>query len=502
MSRLHNNRRLTQPSKIRAIPLIALLYFNSYLNQFFGLLNLLYIHLFAFATLIPMPIFDLLNTITSKYTHAFSSFLQAYSDIKQMKNIPQNLSVISQCILNEYAQGTSKCLNYYIAHEMDKIFLNLNEYSNLETFYLSILPVMSEGYLNSDFFNEAWKYKKFFKLAKVYSERCLSMKLFNFDFADSLIQTFPDSKDSVIILCEMDAYLNHFRENKLGDTVISLINSSIQNRRDEAIELFQFLIFFEDKGSLDLLAKIDFIHLVDQGSRDISKDIPNTSEHDTLEDFNNQSDVIEFYNSEFRYFFSIFKHIKSVKIRRKVLELIPVLAEHNRIKLTGCFNFILECIKIDPLSVSGAMNHYQESNWSPLKVHTLIMKYYYPSNDIISETSAATESVLENLNNKEDTNLILLYLPVEANDMPVLSKIMKDENLVDACLKMKLQNRKILKNSKLFDLFLKKAPDVRIFSFLIFVNETLILNNLETILDAIEDKEDFCKLLWQRLFIA
>ena len=498
MSYSHNNKKFKNPNKIKAFPFIFLFYLNSYFNHFCDLLNLLFIHLFAILTLLPMPIFDLISTITSKYTQAFSSFLQAYSDIKQMKNIPQNLSTISQCMLTEYAQGTSKCLNYYIAHEMDKIFLSLSDYSNLEAFYLSIFPIMSEGYLNSDFFNEAWKYKKFYKLAKVYSEKCLSNKLFNSEFADSLIDTFPNSRDSIIILCEMDAYLNYFKENRLCDTVISLVNDLIKNRKDEVIEIFQFLVFFEDKGSLDILSKIDLTCSLEQDNKDIAKS-------NELENINNNSehlDNLESYNSEFRYFFLIFKRIRSIKIRHKILEILPILTEYNLVSLSGCVQFILECIKIDSLAISLSLNHYEKSQWSPYLIYQLITKYFLPTTELSSysmfDCSVEGESSIKV--SKDSLNVILLDLPNEPQNLPILSKIMKDENLVDACLKLNIKNRRLFKESKLFDLFLKKIIDVRIFSFLLFVNESLILNNLETILDGIEEKEDFCNLIWDRLF--
>ena len=512
-------------------------HYRIYINYLFNLFSLLFIHLFAFITLLPMPIFDLINTITSKYSQAFSSFLQAYSDIKQMKNIPQNLSIISQCILAEHSQGSSKCLNYYITHEMDKIFLSLNEQTNLESFYLSILPVVTEGYLNSEFFTEAWKYKRYFQLAKLYSERCLSLKIFNLNFANSLIETFPKSEESIVVLCEMDIYLKHFKENNLGAIALEKANSAIKSRNSEIIKLIEFLVYFEDKSSLDLLNMIEFDIPGEQDNRNVCKDIPTHTNVNLNDRIVGYVTVNDSCNSEFAYFFLIFKQIKSVKIRQKILEFLPILVESGFITLEACVEFIIECLKVDSLAVSMSLNHYQDSVWVPLHIQNLILKNcnlstecndkncignFETSNENIlnpqmtelddmncigtSNSSINSNFQLDSLITEQDSNcdleksnIIVFDIPNENKSHPILFKIMKDQSLVDACVKLNNKHVRILKSSKLFDLFLKKIIDLRIFSFLLFVNDTLILNNLEHILNGIENKEEFCLLIWQRL---
>lgn len=486
---------------------------SQYLHSLTNFTALFFIHLFAFITHIGMPIFDLINNFTSKYSQVFSSFLQAYSDIRQMKNIPQNLLIISQCLLTEYSQGSSKCLNYYISHDIDKILLQLNEQDNLESFYCSIIHLVTETYLNSEFFIEAWKYKKFFKLAKMYGEKCVSLKIFNSAYAHSLIESFPSSKNSIVILCEVDEYLKFFKDSNVGEMAVKQVNLAIQMRMYEVIELIEFLVYFEDKSAMDFLSKVEIKNIDLNELIDIGKDIPKT------DDENQKIIVNDSYNAEFGYFFLIFKQIKSVKIRQKVLEFIPYMVESGLIGLKGCVELVVECIKIDCISVATALNRHESSSWVPLEILDLMHKnnliFDIQSHalgkirsDIETSYSLTTEYSNNEIKqvdcNKQDiensTQTIILEAPsdnqVNNELFKTLFVIMKDERLVSICRKWKYKNSKFFKNSKLLDLLITKAVDSRIFAFLLFVNDTLVLNNLRQILENVDDKESFCKLIY------
>jgi hypothetical protein len=43
-----------------------------------------------------------------------------------MKSISSNLNMMANCPISEHNQGVSKCLDYYISHEIDKVMFQLN----------------------------------------------------------------------------------------------------------------------------------------------------------------------------------------------------------------------------------------------------------------------------------------------------------------------------------------------------------------------------------------
>ena len=64
-----------------------------------------------------------------------------------MGNEKENLEIISNCLLSEYSENVSKCLDYYLSHDIDKIIFQLNDKADVESFFLSIIHVMPSEYL-------------------------------------------------------------------------------------------------------------------------------------------------------------------------------------------------------------------------------------------------------------------------------------------------------------------------------------------------------------------
>lgn len=72
-----------------------------------------------------MPIFNIFQSFISKQNQLYSDFLEAYNEVKQLKHIQNNLKTMAHCLVLESNQGFSKCLNYYIFNDVDKVLLNL-----------------------------------------------------------------------------------------------------------------------------------------------------------------------------------------------------------------------------------------------------------------------------------------------------------------------------------------------------------------------------------------
>ncbi|ELA41029.1 uncharacterized protein VICG_01911 [Vittaforma corneae ATCC 50505] len=531
-----------------------------------------------------MPIIDLLQTFTSKQTQIFSAFLNSYSELRQMKNVNKNLTLMAQCMLNEYNQGFSKCLNHYLTNEIDKLVLQLHQQVDLEPFYCSLIPLCTEEYLQSDFFRSVWKYGNFYNLAKLYAEKCVALKIFNYEFGAWVIENFVLMKESVVILCESVDYLKLFRDIGLDFILINRINSLIKNADESGIDLLDFLVYYADKTSFDLLESIEIklegTSKACKNSKSKDDDLARNSliynikpfEYKATEKecikmdtpvssdtFPNPQSESEFSATSF--LFMIYKRIKSVVIRQKVIVEATNLVKNSLIDSKIMIDLLLEFIKIDYCSVFGMLNEFQESVWEPYQIVEIMtgtdisksigdidklnnfgnvnisddFSYTQPNNDdvyaeneslsnISNITQCSSNSLTENKEkqpihafNVKDAfgissidPLIITFGDVDSvkggssnrfftHILPTLKSVLNDESLISIALKSKFTKLKYLKNSVLFSVLKDKAADVRVFALMLFFNEALILNHFEEIIAKIEKKNEFIKLVLSKI---
>lgn len=451
-----------------------------------------------------MAILDLIQSFTSKQTQNFATFLSSYSEIRQMKNISSNLILMAQCILNEYNQGLNKCLNHYLSNDIDKLILQLSKYSELDQFYCLIFPVFNEEYFKSDFFKIVWKYGNFYRLARLYSEKCVVFRIFNPEFSIWIVNNFVEMNDSVVILCEYFEYLSHFRDLGLDLILTDRINYLIENKDELGINLLDFLVYYADKTSLEILEniKINFKqNIIDSKINDIPQENINKSIDNNI--YSSSSELSSSISIS-SYLTLIFKKIKSIIIRQKVVKELFSNKYITRIELN---NILLEFIKIDYTSVFELLNEYQDPYWEPYKIILeLNNSGYFNNND---DSDIKINNNIENdkfINNAYSTDISTMIDPMvitfdggyqsKRNDiLSLLKNILKDESLVNIVNKFKFCRLKQLKKSELLPIALEKINDLRIYVLLLFFNESIVFNNFEKIIRNFKENDDFIKLI-------
>lgn len=525
---------------------------------------------------------------SNKASQVFSSFLSSYNDIRHMKNIPDSLSKMSQCLLNEYNE---KCINYYINNEIDRLLLQINEEEILERFYCSILPVMKEEYLISEFFNEVWKHGRFSRLSRLYSEKCISNGIFNVKFGMNLIEKVfqhyscykdcynknkdcynrnnnnnnngsNDSNnnnnydsthinnnninsnnncinnnsnnnntyininndesliDSLIILLQMKDYSNLFKDLNLHSFLLKTVEDLFYALDEECIKILEFLIYFQDKEKNELNIKEEQLN-IKEGNIDTAI-----------------------------FIFKVYKRIKSIEIRRVILEN-SIKTEWNKEDLLS--NLLMEFIKVDFYAVFSILNEFQESEWEPVEIMGVIESYRNinyddccsdninnikdlcsdnnedcnNSNDCCSDNiNNSNNNIKIDINNikdcsnnnnnikdysnknnvKIDINNIKDYS--NNNDVKIdmifhhsLNLFLNDKNLFEIALKIKNTKFPLVKKSPSLHILKEKCIDFRILVLLFLINENVILNDLKGILKRTEKKHLLCRLIKEYLHI-
>lgn len=477
-----------------------------------------------------MPIIDLLQTFTSKHTQIFSAFLTAYTEIRRMKNIDTNISIIAQCLLTEYNEGSSKCLNHYITNELDKLLLQLNQHVDLEPFYCSIVPLHSETYLDSEFFRIVWKYGTFTRLARLYAEKCIAFKLFNNEFGTWVVENFFVSRDCLIILCEMEEYLKLFNDLGLDYIVVNRINSLIQQGEIYAVDLLDFLVYYSDKTSSDLLE--DIMINISKPDKNIMKDQnfpkhrddipePNTSlqnfkpfsldgtkeENKTLTNpcisnsYESQMnpESISLTDNQSSSFISsfllvIFRRIKSILIRQKVINTLTDLAEHNIIDAEVFAEMLIEFSKIDLYSVAEMLNEFQDSYWKPSDILEILTQY--SDLNALYGKNTNSSSMLDPTTKAEQ---LIIFSDMLATKDYLLETVFSEEAFNDISVKLANLQLRYLKKSRLVAMILTQVTDIRVFSLLLFVNESIVFNNFKEIIPKVSDKRLFCELIVHKI---
>lgn len=285
-----------------------------------------------------MPIYELLQSFTNKQSKTYSSFLQAYSNIKEIKNLPENLSIISDCMVSD---KSNKCLSYYINNDMDRVILQLQDHFDIEPFFISILKIFDQKYLKSEFFRVIWKYKKYNRLAFYYGEMCVIHNVFNREFSYYLLEMFYLSKDireSLVIVSKMQEYQEFFIDMGFGMMVVSKCNCLIEMNRNDSIEMLEFLCYYQDVTNIDLLSQIIF----------------------SINSENGLDFLLE-----------IFVKIKSNTIRKKIL-----VNSKEYCTSKGYSEFIIACIEEDPnlMSTIFKVSNCNDEEWCPLKLTQLLLK--------------------------------------------------------------------------------------------------------------------------------
>lgn len=488
-------------------------------------------------------------------------------------------------MLSEYNQGLSKCLNHYLANEIDKLILQLNQQVDLEPFYCSIVPLFSEDYLQSDFFRLVWKYGSFCKLSKLYAEKCIALKIFNYEFGSWTVENFVSMKESVVILCESTDYLKLFKDVGLGFVLVNRINLLIKGGDENGIDLLDFLVYYADKTSFDLLETVEI--KLENASKDytelgMSKNdrfkggvfmhsslIYNTRpfEHkasgkesikmDTPDETGVFLARPESDFSATSFLFMIYKRVKSVIIRQKVIAEAVNLTVNGVIDPETMTDLLLEFIKIDCCSVHGMLNEFQESVWEPHEIVEIMVDagilngadksnilgnagasaglYDQKQHDCsecvenvslgnVSDITQGSDSLPAESKESQDfyafsskdslgissiDPLIITFGGVDsakncsdgffAHVLPTLKSVLKDESLANAVLKSRFVKPKLLKSSTLFSVLKDKIADVRLFALVLFFNETLIFNHFGEIIAKIEKKDEFIKLVLSKI---
>ncbi|KAM0680801.1 hypothetical protein GINT2_001075 [Glugoides intestinalis] len=480
-----------------------------------------------------MPIIDLLQSFTSKHTQIFSAFLTAYTEIRRMKDIETNISIIAQCMLSEYNEGSSKCLSHYVTNELDKLLLQLNQHVNLESFYCSIVPLHNEVYLDSEFFRIVWKYGTFTRLARLYAEKCVAFKLFNHEFGSWVVENFFVSRDCLIILCEMEEYLKLFNDLGLDYIIVNRINSLIKQGEIYAVDLLDFLVYYSDKNSSDLLDDIvidistsNKDKTINQNSQKHARDIPqcasesNTSlqsskpflidscKEEGLFSTNsnasnssvNQMDteLPDFTDNQFPSFISsflliIFRRIKSILIRQKVINTLNDLTEKGVVEIELFIEMLIEFSKIDIHSVAEMLNEFQDSYWKPCDILEILAQYSDLSN--LYGKDKKVNDLEQNTNHDQFITFSDMNVPKDY----LLEDVFHDDTFNDISTKLSNVQLRYLKKSPLIATILTQATDIRIFALLLFVNESIVFNNFKEILSKVNDKRLLCQLIVHKI---
>lgn len=461
-----------------------------------------------------MPIFDLIQALTSKQAQIFSAYLNSYNDIRQMKNITDNLAVIAQCMLSEYNQGYSKCISHYLSNEIDKLILQLNHQTDLEIFYCSIIPLFPADYLKSPFFLSVWTYGPYIRLARLYSEKCVSAHIFNLQFCNHVCDNFVIMKDSIIILCEFDDYLHHFKSIRIDLAFVREANALISIGNEDAVELLDLMIYYADKTGSDCL---DFVSLR------IPLEFPDQdSGKKTRSVFSSLCNVPKLTPASF--LFILYKRIKSGTIRQKVVLELAEQLKNGGIKEKIGVEMLFEFIKIDWCAVFEILNVYEVPRWYPPAIVNVIKEF---GSDLLDDLCYSTESssLCEEVSNcydvestsdmidsdknplnasKNTTSMLISFDGVVPDSvcsqiMNSLKNIISDDCLVNSIIKLGSVQIRCYKSPHVLDCLLASVGDVRLYALLLFLNETWVLNNLNNILERFENKRDFLVLLWKKI---
>lgn len=370
--------------------------------------------------------FSIFQGFLSKQNQVYSEFIQAYNEIKQLKNIKNNLQIMSNCLILEKSQGQSKCLSYYVLNEIDKVFLNLifhsegskvepersdiskgilhlssdlgigirslrnkesysrsvgnspsESYStqifqknakfsesDLEDFYCSIFNIFDESYLRSDFWNLIWKFKGFSRLCKCYSEKCVEYNVFNLALASYMLE---HSLSNPLVLEGLVIVCEMEKYCKYFDEFdfcTQLLNKIKQYARELNDKCIDILLFACYYSDRTGLDLLDRIEI------DVSG-IENTKEAIT-QDLTCENQLI--------FLLKIFREVKSKRIRYKViLESCRITVDNHNM----FFNFIIDCIKIDSFVVGMALCKPEPNKWEPNEILRLI--YVRFDKDILNE---------------------------------------------------------------------------------------------------------------------
>lgn len=350
----------------------------------------------------PMGLLNLIQGLGTRHSQEYTDFLDACAKLRQMRCIEANLATIARCLTTVRAATQSKCIEYYITHDLDRIILQLHAQTDLEDFFCLVLPVLGEDYLRSEFCKVVWKYGSFHRLCKAYCEQCVMHGVFNRDLAQHLVGMFTKSKDvrdGLILVCKLKEYAFFFEELSLGKAIADRVNDLLNEMSDGVFELLDLLCYYEDVSGVSL---VDEISLAGNGARssciiyfDQDTRPGESTERDgvyvkkgaegdavytrqdghcaespgrsTAED---KPDPAPPYKNRLVFLAAIFRKVKSQALRNRT-----VMAALAFVTDRYFSEFLTECILNDPGVISDLLSSkMKRADWSPLGVYEMLVE--------------------------------------------------------------------------------------------------------------------------------
>ncbi|KAI5152451.1 hypothetical protein ENBRE01_2841 [Enteropsectra breve] len=175
-----------------------------------------------------MGIYNILQNLGIKSNQIYTVFLEAYSKLRAMKSVPENLGIIAECLLGEKQSNQSKCKSYYLSHEMDQIIIQLHPLCDVEPFFTKILGCFDETYLQTEFFARIWRQHRLPRLSLLYSELCVVFGIFNrslLEYQQEMYAVDPHVCEGLILLCKEPSYLAMLKASSFGENLVDTANS-------------------------------------------------------------------------------------------------------------------------------------------------------------------------------------------------------------------------------------------------------------------------------------
>lgn len=343
-----------------------------------------------------MPLVDFIASFYKKHDTLYDAFVGACLELKECKDIKNNLAQIYKCLRHEQTRQTSfRCLEYFMDSEMASFVYKLGHIGEKKVVmdfladFISILPAKCFSRLNS-FFNSVFESKDIDELglALTYSERTIVLgcgirtALVDYSLRFFFEEGLPGecSRACIVYLICSKRALDHLESMSFVQAVIGQTNRmyfDLEKKMPLYLSLLQFISYYARKETD--LCKTDGDTF--DGRKSHFLDLKSSRPHPTRSPLllargkdsklHSILDLLEFpHVHSARVYMEILESTGSSNIRALVIDSVLTTIENT----DDPARFVRFCVESHPELVAPYLIKSGGEDWSPINVLQKVVK--------------------------------------------------------------------------------------------------------------------------------
>lgn len=379
----------------------------------------------------------------------YDDFLGAYAQLRESRDVPDSLKTILKCLREEEGTGSSKCMEYFVSHDMDRVVLQLHPSDGcpVEEFFDGLLALCPAAYLSGEFFRQVWRHDGFDRLCLKYAGLCEEHGLFNAELAARVIASVGSSaasREALLRLIRMDEYRRYFREMELGGMLARLAREELLLRSSSATAIMAVACEYADVVGGDLMSQVDLENILRERGEGAPED-------------------------ELSLLMDLFVKVDSVVLRTKI-----VRCSLRWIRSARFPEFLSCCLLADPVCLGSLLAEKREkAQWNPAQIHGLL------SGSVLADRIDASDDKTDNLSVTQELTSFFSCSGFQISEDDVFSDQIYLGKFINQLHTVK--STRSAKFSLLNYLLESGYPDIRVYLFLYFVDPRTLFDSLPRI---------------------